>query len=73
MILIEGADYFVRIVDLPDHVNGIVSPNFDGTYNVYLRSDRFLPDLINDYTHEYSHMLYDDFYNDLPIEEVEGR
>lgn len=73
MILIEGADYFVRLVDLPDSVNGIVSPNNDGTFNIYLRADRFMPDLLDAYTHELEHIVYDDFYNDLPIEEVEGR
>lgn len=34
--MIENADYFIRLVSLPHGVHGCVSPNEDGTYNVYI-------------------------------------
>jgi len=68
---LENADYFVRLVDMPTTVGGFVSPNEDGTYNVFLNSRRSVEQNIETYFHEWEHIEDDDFYNDLPIEEVE--
>lgn len=70
-MIIENADYFIRLVTLPPTVNGIVSPNNDGTFNMYLSANKFPPDLIDDYIHEFRHIDDDDFYNGKPIGEIE--
>lgn len=72
MTYLENADYFVRIVDLPVGVKGLVSPNDDGTYNVYLdgKSDR--EHQIDTYFHELDHIENDDFYNGRSLRDVEG-
>ncbi len=70
-MIIENADYFVRVIKMPPHVFGMVSPNGDGTFNMYLSSDRFSPEIIDDYIHEYEHIDNDDFNNGKPIEEIE--
>ena len=71
MILVEGADYFIRVVDLPPRVGGLVSPNPDGTYNLYLDEKQSRLQQIDSYIHEYLHMDNDDFYNGKPISEIE--
>ena len=70
-MMIENADYFVRLVPLPPQVGGMVSPNEDGTFNVYLSEHKSREELIDDYIHEYEHIDNDDFYNGMPIEEIE--
>lgn len=37
-MVIENADYFVRMVDMPHGIHGSVSPNCDGTFSVYINS-----------------------------------
>lgn len=71
MILVEGADYFIRVVDLPPRVGGLVSPNPDGTYNLYLDEKQSRLQQIDSYIHEYLHMDNDDFYNGKSISEIE--
>jgi hypothetical protein len=70
--LIEGADYFVRVVPFPIcKVGGMVMPNDDGTYSVYLndRVDYYRQRKAGE--HELDHIVNGDFYNDRPITEVE--
>lgn len=71
MTILEGADYFIRVVDLPPRVGGLVSPNPDGTYNLYLDEKQSRLEQIDAYIHEYLHMENDDFYNGKPISEIE--
>lgn len=73
MTYIEGADYFVRVVDLPYGVGGQVTTNDDGTFNVYLSARTGYDQQLDDYFHEYEHINNDDFYNEKPIKEVESR
>lgn len=70
-MIIENADYFVRLIPMPPNIGGILSPNEDGTFNVYLNAAKFREDLIDDYIHEYEHMDNDDFSNGKPIKEIE--
>ena len=72
MTYIEGADYFVRLIDLPPKVGGVCSPNEDGTFNVYLNSRKDREHHIDSYFHEVDHIEGEDFWNDKPIEEVEN-
>lgn len=72
-MLIEGADYFIRVLDFPENspCGGMVMLNDDGTYSVYLNAR------VNDerqkkaMRHEYDHMAKDDLYSDKPIEDIE--
>lgn len=73
MTFLEGADFFVRLIDLPPRVGGFCSPNEDGTVNVYLNSRKDREHNIDSYCHEvYDHIEGEDFWNDKPIEEVEN-
>lgn len=71
MTYIENADYFIRVVDMPPRLDSLVSPNPDGTFNMYLDSKRSRLQQIDDYIHEFEHIDNDDFYNDKQIYEIE--
>ena len=69
-MLIENVDYFVRIVQFPNAANkGIVCPNDDGTFDIYLNS--LYPDLKEGYDHEVRHLLLDHFGSYKSIEAIE--
>lgn len=73
MKLIEGADYFVRVVPFPvDRVGGMVSPNDDDTYSIYLNGNLDLYRQRKALRHELDHIYKGDFYNGLPITDVEN-
>lgn len=72
MTYIDGADYFVRVVPFPvDCVGGMVTPNDDGTYSVYINENVDPYRQKEAYKHEVGHIVNGDFYNDKPIEEIE--
>lgn len=71
MTYIDGADFFVRIVPFPVSVDGMVTPNDDGTYSVYLNANTDDAHQRKAYRHELKHIMNGDFYNILPIEEIE--
>lgn len=71
-MLIEGADYFIRYMELPRGIFAFVTPNDDGTFSVYLDPRRSHDQLIADIEHELRHILRDDFYNGLPLYIVEA-
>ena len=72
--MIEGADYFVRLVDFPLGVgsNGMVLLNDDGTYSVYLNARASADIQKKAMRHEYDHMANDDMYGDKDIRSIEG-
>ena len=72
MKLIEGADYFVRVVDLPVQIGGMVTPNDDGTFSIYLNARNTAERRAKSCAHEVGHIESDAFYNGKSIEEVEG-
>ena len=71
MTIIENADYFIRLLKLPGSVGGIVTPNDDGTFSMYLNADHSGDMLLDDYIHELLHIARDDFYTGKPISEIE--
>ena len=72
MKLYENDHYFVRVIPFPvDSVGGMVTPNDDGTYMVYLNANLSIERQRKALRHELSHISNGDFYNDLPIEEIE--
>ena len=68
---IEGADYWVRYMELPPKIYAFVHPNDDGTYIIFLDPRRSRDQQIEDYIHELMHILNEDFYNELPIQIIE--
>ena len=72
--MIEGADYFVRVIDFPHGVNriGLVLLNDDGTYSVYLNARASAYARKKAMRHEYDHMANDDMYGDKDIRKIEN-
>ena len=71
--ILENCDYFVHMIKLPGSVGGILTPNDDNTYWMYLNSQHSGEMLIDDYTHEFEHIIYDDFYSSEPVADIERR
>lgn len=71
MTILENCDYFVRLVKLPGSVGGVLTPNSDGTYSMYLNSEHTGDMLLEDYLHELEHIENDDLYGDKDIREIE--
>ena len=71
MTYIEGVDYFVRLIDLPPQIGGMVTPNPDGTYSLYLNSKKSSEHKFEDYFHEVDHIENDDFYKVADIRSIE--
>lgn len=71
--MIEGIDYFVRLMDFPKEVNrvGFVLLNSDGTYSVYLNSRASEAQKRKAMRHEYDHMANDDLYGNKDIRDIE--
>lgn len=76
MNLIPGADYFLRWIPFPPNNGtdgGMVMPNDDGTYSVYM-DIRLLDQNIKakkTWRHEERHILDGDFDDEKPIAEIE--
>lgn len=73
MDLIEGCDFFVRVVPFPVGVkpHGMVMPNDDGTFSIYLDARVTHERRKRSCDHEVEHIAENDFYNGKSIEEVE--
>ena len=72
MSLIENADYFVRLIDMPKGIRGMVSPNPDGTYNIYLDKKADRQKQLKSCKHEIDHILNNDFQSEENIAKIEG-
>ena len=72
--MIEGADYFVRVVEFPRGVNriGFVLLNPDGTYSVYLNAKASSAQKKKAMRHELRHMVNDDLYGEKDIHAIEN-
>ena len=72
--MIEGADFFVRLVDFPVGAgsNGMLILNSDGTYSVYLNARASADKIKKAMRHEYAHMANDDMYGDKEIRSCEA-
>ena len=66
-------EYTVRLLDdLPPSTQGFVTISPDGHYNVYLNARLNDVQQQEGFKHEYRHIANDDFFNGLPIREVEA-
>ena len=72
MTLIENADYFVHFVPFPVlSTGGMIMPNDDGTFSIYINSRLSRERQIRALRHELRHIINGDFYNEKPIEQIE--
>lgn len=70
---IEGADFFIRMLQLPDGVRGAVRLNSDGTFSVYLNPDYCFEDQLDTYEHELWHIIRDDLFGDKDVVTLEWK
>ena len=71
MLLIENADYYIYFIIMPPKIYSFVRPNSDGTFSVYLDPRRSYLQRKRDLDHELKHICNGDFYNGLPIQQIE--
>lgn len=71
-MLIEGSDFFIRYMELPEGIFAFVTPNDDSTFSIYLDPRRSYDQLHQDFAHELRHIVRGDFYNGLPISVIEA-
>lgn len=70
---LDGSDFFVRVIDFPTCTcGGMVMPNDDGTFSVYINAKVSADQQRRAYRHEVNHIENDDFYNGKSIREAEG-
>jgi len=72
-MLIEGVDYFVRLVNFPHDCgcDGVVTPNDDSTYSIYLDARSTRERNISACGHEVRHIEHNDFDDARDIEQAE--
>lgn len=71
--LIEGADYFVRLVPFPPgSIDGMVTPNDDGTYSIYIDSNVNTQRQKKALDHELNHIMMGHFSEDIPVDVIES-
>jgi hypothetical protein len=64
-------EYFVRLVPLPRTVDGVVVPNDDGTFDIYLNARQTRELQQKWLQHEINHIREDHFYRALSIVSIE--
>ena len=57
-------DYYVYPVDFPTRVEGIVTPNSDGTFSIYINRNLSEAKQLETLQHEIRHILKDHFYEE---------
>ncbi len=68
---LEGSDYFIYVLQLPDGVPGAIRLNSDNTYSVYLNPEYDINSQIDTYEHELWHIINDDLHGEKRIEDLE--
>lgn len=73
MTLVENQDYFVRVVPFPvNSVGGMVMPNPDGSFSIYINSNLSQERQKQALDHELDHIRNNDFYNGKLLQEIEN-
>lgn len=70
--MILSDDIFVRFVPFPPRVRGLVEPNDDGTFSVYINSNLSYFMQQETYEHELRHIVLDHLYVEKDIEDIEA-
>ena len=73
-MIIEGIDYFVRMVDFPVDAgcNGMIILNDDDTYSIYLNARTSADAQKRAFKHEYDHMINGDLHGDRNVVDCEA-
>ena len=64
--------YFVRLLPLPPPVEGVVLPNDDGTYDIYINANLPVERQEAALAHEVAHIKKDHLYSEDPIRIIEA-
>lgn len=64
--------YHVRSIPLPRRVDGIVSPNDDGSFDIYLNARQPREQQLKWLEHELNHLRRDHFYREMSIAAAEA-
>ena len=71
--MIEGVDYFIRVVDFPNWASRMCTvENEDGTYSVYLNGRYTHEQLLRRFPHEIAHMCGNHFQDARGVAELEA-
>ena len=70
-MLTEGIDYFIYYRKMPPKIYAFVMLNNDATYSIYLDPRRDYYHRLKDLEHELDHIRNEDFYNGIPISQIE--
>lgn len=62
----------VRMIDLPVTVQGFTAVDEDGFFSIYINSRLSKCEQEKALMHEYNHILANDVYNNIPIEDAES-
>ena len=72
-MILENADYFVKLVDFPTcSCGGVILLNEDGTYTILLNSRLSHEQNADSLIHELNHIKNGDFYRSIPIKQIEA-
>ena len=71
MPLREGIDYYIYFRIMPPKIYAFITPNDDGTFSIYLDPRRSYLQRKRDLDHELNHIRRGDFYNGLPLQQIE--
>ena len=72
-MILENADYFVKLVDFPVcSCGGVVLLNEDGTYTILINSRLSHEQNADSLIHELNHIKNGDFYRSANITQIEA-
>jgi hypothetical protein len=69
---IDGADFIVRLVEMPSRVHAYTSVDIDGIYNIYVNQVLPYERQVASFQHEVGHIIQSDFYNRTDIRTIEA-
>lgn len=69
---IEGMDYYIRFITLPQSIHGMTVRDRDGFYNIYINDRQSVDAQQRAIDHEINHIRSGDFDNiSVPLEIIE--
>lgn len=71
-MILEGADYFIRTVNMPPAIHGSVCPNSDGTFSVYINARDSIERQREALDHEVKKHIAGDDFSKEDVCEIEG-
>lgn len=69
--MLTDGDYIVRMINLPGDINSAVRLSEDGFGNIYINDQLSPKEKRKAFDHEIRHLEREDFWNGLPISEIE--